>query len=164
MIASSAVDKERVLGADWKDEKEFITVGLKHVKLWTLNGRNLTAQKGVFGSTPIDSHLVVCYAFGKKVCISGDARGNLVTWSGRSATKSIKAHNGAIWALHTKKDKLFSGGLDGFIKVYNSKMEETENIDISKLTSFGPGVRSIDTNSKGVLLIGTKGGDVIYTY
>ena len=160
MIASSAVDKERILGADWKDEKEFITVGLKSVKVWTLNGRNLTAQKGVFGSCPVEAHLVVCYAFNKKMCVSGDAKGNLVTWAGRSAMKSIKAHNGGLWALHSKKDKLFTGGQDGFIKVFNSKMEETEKIDVSKFTSFNPGVRSIDTNSKGVLLLGCKGGDV----
>jgi len=161
MIASSAVDKARVLGADWKDEIEFITVGLKHIKLWTLNGRNLTSQKGVYGSVPKEAHLVACYAFNKKTCVSGDAKGNLVTWSGRSATKAIKAHNGGLWALHSTKDKLFSGGQDGFIKVFNSKMEETEKIDMSKYTSFNPGVRAIDSNSKGVMLLGLKGGDVI---
>ncbi len=149
-----------MLGADWKNEKEFITVGLKMIKIWNLNGRNLSSQKGLLSDCPKEAHLVVCYAFDKKVCVSGDAKGNLVTWNGRTGTKPRKAHNGALWALHSKKDKLFSGGQDGFIKIFNSKLEETEKIDMSKYTSFNSGVRSIDTNNKGVFLIGCKGGDV----
>jgi hypothetical protein len=44
MITSSCIDRAKVNGVAWASEDEFTTVGNKHVKFWTLNGRNV---KGV---------------------------------------------------------------------------------------------------------------------
>ena len=41
MIASSKVDKSKVNGLVWKNEREFVTFGVKHFKHWELNGSNL---------------------------------------------------------------------------------------------------------------------------
>lgn len=144
----------------FKNETEFITVGLKHIKFWNFKGRNLSAQKGVFGSVPSESLLTLCIAFENQIVFTGDAKGNIIQWMGRNASKSVKAHEGAAWTLMSKGDLLYSGGQDGLIKVFTNKMEVKDTIDISKLTSFNPGVRSIDINAKNEMVIGTKGGDV----
>jgi hypothetical protein len=49
MIASSPFDKARFSAAAFKSEQEFVVVGLKTVKFWTLSGRNISYQKGTFG-------------------------------------------------------------------------------------------------------------------
>ena len=84
----------------------------------------------------------------------------MIIWAGRNANKSIKAHEGCVWSLISKGNNLYSGGQDGIIKIYSNKYEIKEVIDLKNLTSFNPGIRSLDLNDKNQLLIGTKGGDV----
>lgn len=50
MLANAKVDPDKVFDVCWKDETEFATVGMKHVKFFTLNGSNLTATKGTYGT------------------------------------------------------------------------------------------------------------------
>jgi hypothetical protein len=164
MVGSSPVDKARVMEGGYKTENEFTTIGLKHIKFWTINGRNITAQKGIFGSVPSESLICMVYAFDNKTLFTGDAKGNLIQWAGRNANKSVKAHEGAVWTLYSKANLLYSGGQDGVIKIYTNKMEIKETIDFTKMTPFNPGVRSIDMNKQNLMLVGTKGGDVKYYF
>lgn len=160
LIASSTVDKARVTDMAFKNDSEFVTIGLKHIKLWTLKGRSLTSQKGIFGSVTKDSLMSLAFAFQTKTLFTGDSKGNIILWTGRNATKSIKAHNGSTYCLYANKNFLYSGGQDGTIKIYNNKLEVKDTIDMAKMTSFNPGIRSMDMDSNNNLLIGLKGGDV----
>jgi WD40 repeat protein len=144
----------------FKNDNEFVTIGLKHIKFWTFKGRNLTSQKGIFGSVTIDSLICMAFAFKNQTLFTGDSKGNLIMWTGRNATKSIKSHNGSSYCLYYNNDLLYSGGQDGIIKVFNNKLEVNKTIDMAKITSFNPGVRSLDMNSGNNLLVGLKGGDV----
>lgn len=164
LLATSPVDKARVTDSGFKNNNEFVTIGLKHIKFWTLNGRNLTSSKGIFGTFAADSLICMTYAFDNNTLFTGDSKGNMTLWTGRNATKSIKAHNGSCFVLYHKNNVLYSGGQDGIIKVYNNKLELKENYDMTKMTPFNPGVRSIDINSKNNLLIGLKGGDVKFYF
>jgi len=40
------VCKAKVNGAAWKNEDEFVTVGMKHVKFWKMSGRNVSGKMG----------------------------------------------------------------------------------------------------------------------
>ncbi len=144
----------------FKSNNEFVTIGLKHLKIWSLNGRNLTSAKGIFGSIPVDSLICMTFAFDNKTLFSGDSKGNMILWTGRNATKSIKAHNGSCFALYSKNNMLYSGGQDGLIKIFNNKLELKDSIDMTKMTSFNPGIRSLDMSSSNSILVGLKGGDV----
>ena len=46
MITTSTIDKAKVNCVAWKSETEFCTVGNKHIKFWTLNGRNVSGKMG----------------------------------------------------------------------------------------------------------------------
>jgi len=50
MIANAKVDPDKVFDVCWKDETEFATVGMKHVKFFTLNGATLNGVKGTYGT------------------------------------------------------------------------------------------------------------------
>jgi len=161
LLATSPVDKARVTDLAFKTNNEFVSIGLKHLKIWTINGRNLNAAKGIFGSIPVDSLICMTFAFDSKTLFTGDSKGNLILWNGRNATRSIKAHNGSCFVLYHKNNMLYSGGQDGIIKIFNNKLDLKDNIDMTKMTSFNPGLRSIDINSSNSILVGLKGGDVI---
>jgi hypothetical protein len=144
----------------FKNDNEFVTIGLKHIKFWSLKGRNLTSQKGIFGNIPIDSLMSMTFAFETQTLFTGDSKGNIILWTGRNASKSIKSNNGSTYCLYYKKNLLYSGGQDGIIKIYNNKLEIKDIIDMSKMTSFNPGIRSLDMDNNNNILVGLKGGDV----
>jgi len=46
LVCTSKVDKSKVTCITWTSRNNFVTVGIKHIKFWTLNGRNIKAKKG----------------------------------------------------------------------------------------------------------------------
>ena len=59
---------------------------------------------------------------------------------------------------------MFSGGADGVIIAYdNSKLNEKYRIELKKITQSPTdcGIRAMDMNSKGEMVIGTKGGEIV---
>ena len=54
MVANSKVDKSKVNALAWKSNTEFMTCGAKHVKFWTVAGRNLNAKNGTLGGEKFD--------------------------------------------------------------------------------------------------------------
>lgn len=98
LLSKSAVDPDKVLDASWKDESEFATCGVKHVKFFTLNGINLTMSRGLYGAAGSVTPTICCkYAFNDKVLLTGGPSGDLHIWQGRTLSKSIKAHTEALW-------------------------------------------------------------------
>ncbi len=47
-LASLSADKDpnKVFGVSWKNESEFVTVGVKHIFFWKFDGAKLTKTKG----------------------------------------------------------------------------------------------------------------------
>ena len=164
IICSSPVDKARVTELAFSSENEFVTIGLKHIKFFSLNGRNISGKKGIFGS--VKQEALICLAYVGNVLLTGDAKGNLIIWNGRSATKSIKAHKGPTYVLYynagSKENVFYSGGADGIVNAYDIKYNLKFNIDTSKMSPFKLGIRSIDINNNiNCMLLATSGGDII---
>ena len=42
LVGSSKTGRGKINGLAWKNDSEFISVGDRHVKFWTLNGRNMS--------------------------------------------------------------------------------------------------------------------------
>ena len=97
MLASAKNSGDKVMDACWKDETEFVTCGLKHVKFFTLNGSNLTSALGTYGSVGPTPTTCVNYVLRDKRLMAGSPQGNLLVFGGRTASKSHKAHTDAIW-------------------------------------------------------------------
>lgn len=92
------MDPDKVFAAEWKSETEFTTVGMKHVKFFTIQGSNITNDKGLYGSIGPTPMICLGYAFGGE-CFTGTPKGDLIKWNGRSAGKSYKSHTDALWAI-----------------------------------------------------------------
>ena len=56
-------------------------------------------QRGLFGKKASAQAILCAKAFGE-VVVSGAASGHLYVWEGRNCIRAVKAHSGAITALH----------------------------------------------------------------
>ena len=86
----------------------------------------------------------------------------MIFWNGRNASKNIKLAESPISVLFYKNGNLYAGSQNGNIKILNDKYEQVNLIEVSKLTTFTPGIRAIDVDENENVLIGTKGCEVIF--
>ena len=164
LIVKTPVDKAKVLDAVWLNNEEFVTVGPKHIKFFALKGRTINGKRGVFGKIALEPLVCACVSFENNTLVTGTSKGNLIVWTGGNATLVKELCKGPVYCLYSKNNLLYAAGFDGVIRIFtNSKLVEKveSKIDITQMTRCDPGIRSIDMNEKGALLIGTKGGDII---
>ena len=165
LLCTSNVDKAKVTGAAWSPvaPNDFVTVGAKIIKFWTLNGRSVSSKIGKMDANDkLIPFTCVTYAF-KGIVVTGSGSGDIALWNGGSAGKKIKAHQGEVGSLMSVGDVLYSGGGDGKVILWENKGGLTQKavvLEVSTLTKYNPGVRSIDINDKGEYLIGTRGSEL----
>ena len=165
LISCINVDGARVLDATWLNENWFVSVGPKHIRFFQIKGRDIPSNKGIFGNIKVEGLSCVCAAFNK--IYTGTIKGNLITWNGNKAQSCINiCKNGSVFCLyHNKKENcLFAGGYDGVIIAYdNAKLNIKYKLDIQKITQAQTdcGIRAIDVNDSGFMLVGTRGGDIV---
>lgn len=159
LLASAKTDPAKVFAAEWKNETEFATVGLKHVKFFALKGANLNGTKGLFKSVPATAICCCHYAYGDKF-LTGTPTGMLISWAGNSAAKEHKGHTDALWAIKGIPDGILTGANDGKLILWDKAL--TKQKVVASLDSFSggipAGVRSMDFDEKtGNILVGTRG-------
>ena len=122
MLCNSKVDPDKVFDAVWKDETEFATCGMKHVKFFTIQGKNLQANKGLYGQIGATATISCQYVLGGKVFLTGTPKGDLLQWNGRNVGKAIKGHTDALWAIQSvlKDTMVVTGGNDAKIIFWDS--------------------------------------------
>jgi len=49
IVANTKVDRAKITSMCWKSQTEFMSCGMKHVKFYALNGRNLKIINGTLG-------------------------------------------------------------------------------------------------------------------
>jgi len=163
LLASAKTDPAKVFAAEWKNNTEFVTVGLKHVKFFTLNGSNLSGKKGLFKA--VASSAICCCHFTKDgKLLTGTPKGMLLTWSGQSASKEHKGHTDALWAIKSVSDGILTGANDGKILLWDASLSSQKALfSLDKFSGGIPaGVRSLDYNpDTKCVLVGTRGSQII---
>ena len=96
--------------------------------------------------------------------VTGSRNGNIFLWTGESAGKTIKAHNGEVSILYPHKQTLFSGGEDGVVVLWSfgqGVLTKTLQVaDLSTVSRYRPGIRTFDLKSDGTVLLGTRGSEL----
>ncbi len=92
---------------------------VRHVKFWTINGRNLETKNGLFGAGNFQPQLCCIYTNEGKA-LSGGIDGNLYLWTGNKASKAIAAHQGKVGSIILYQDSILTGGYDGLVLSWNA--------------------------------------------
>ncbi|KAJ8602363.1 hypothetical protein CTAYLR_004254 [Chrysophaeum taylorii] len=116
-------------------------------------------RRGAFGRRA-RRQPTLCVARCGDVTLSGQASGHLYVWHGRNCVQSIKAHRGALNAIHVNIHGVVSGGKDGKVRQWSHALEPGATFDI---TDFGskPTIRSVCRSQDGTkVLVGTGGNEI----
>jgi len=141
LLAESEGDTARILDVqfnmanDADGNADFITCGVKHIKFWTLEGRNLTSKKGLIGDLGTRQPYLAVTSTAEYVvlgCQSGELY--LFKSANQKLVKVIAAHQEAIFGLTSgPANTLFTGGKDGYVSRWDlSTMKKTGSINLNK--------------------------------
>lgn len=160
LILSTKGDRENILNVGFVSENEFITVGIKHYKLWTLTGTKLTGKKGVFNKN--DNVLLSLTIVENKV-YTGTSAGTVVKWNLLESEAGVQVHAGSVDSLWSNKEFIVTGGKDGFVFVFDHSLAKVQSFDFNDkvFKSVSPYIRSAclnEDNSK--LVVGTFGSEI----
>jgi len=108
---------------------------------------------------------IVCAAYLNNTLICGSYNGNLILFAGTSVTKNLKGHSGtvnSIWVRENNKGFLTAGN-DSMIFYWDAKFNIVGKVNIieKNINSLNPRIRSLCEDENGVLLIGTRAGEII---
>ncbi|XP_065657214.1 echinoderm microtubule-associated protein-like 6 [Hydra vulgaris] len=175
-LATTRGHKDVIYNLEWNpyEVNKFASVGVKHIKFWTIVDRKIEKRTTNCGKPgELTDMLCICHSPQEDLCYTGAASGEIYVWQGSTYRKAIPAHKGpvyAIFAILQSKDKGFvSGGKDGVVVVWDEMFSQALRAFKIETSQFPPGtillrdcpeVRSIHTD-EGNILVGTGSDEII---
>ncbi|XP_036887500.1 echinoderm microtubule-associated protein-like 5 isoform X3 [Sturnira hondurensis] len=171
-IASKAGHNQRIFVAEFRpdSDSQFVSVGVKHVKFWTLAGRALLSKKGLL-STLGDARMqtMLAVAFGaSNLTFTGAVSGDVCVWKEHVLCRVVaRAHTGPVFAMYTtlRDGLIVTGGKErpskegGAVKLWDQELRRCRafRLETGQVTDC---VRSV-CRGKGKILVGTKNAEII---
>lgn len=120
LLASANGDSNRILhlvpntteSADPK--KNFISIGVSHIKFWTKTKEQLTGKKAIGGN--ISKQTMLSVTCTPKLVVVGNVSGQIYLFSEGTLVKTIRVHDEFVGALACEGTTLYTGGRDGFLR------------------------------------------------
>ncbi|XP_069350552.1 echinoderm microtubule-associated protein-like 6 isoform X1 [Eulemur rufifrons] len=151
---------------------KLVTVGIKHIKFWQQAGGGFTSKRGTFGSVgKLETMMCVSYGRMEDLVFSGAATGDIFIWKDILLLKTVKAHDGPVFAMYALDKGFVTGGKDGIVELWDDMFErclKTYAIKRAALSTSSkglllednPSIRAI-TLGHGHILVGTKNGEIL---
>ncbi|KAK1905067.1 Echinoderm microtubule-associated protein-like 6 [Dissostichus eleginoides] len=125
---------------------KLVTVGIKHIQFWQHAGGGLTFKRGAFRAVARpETMMSVCYGRSEALVFSGGATGDVYIWKEALLLKTIKAHDGPVFAMFSLDKGFVTGAKDGVVELWDDMFERCLKTYAIKRASLSPG-------SKGLLL------------
>nr|XP_021519653.1 echinoderm microtubule-associated protein-like 5 isoform X4 [Meriones unguiculatus] len=164
-IASKAGHNQRIFVAEFRPDSDtqFVSVGIKHVKFWTLAGRALLSKKGLL-STLEDARMqtMLAVAFGAGKILVGTRNAEIIEVGEKNAACNILVNghvDGPIWGLatHPSRDFFLSAAEDGTVRLWDIADKKMLN-----KVNLGHAARTVCYSPEGdMVAIGMKNGEFI---
>uniref|UniRef100_A0A3P8UFH2 EMAP like 6 n=1 Tax=Cynoglossus semilaevis TaxID=244447 RepID=A0A3P8UFH2_CYNSE len=151
---------------------KLVTVGMKHIKFWQHSGGGLTFKRGIFGNLgKQETMMSACYGRSEDMVFSGATNGDVYIWRDTTLIKTIKAHDGPVFAMCSLDKGFVTGGKDGVVELWDDMFErclKTYAIKRAALSASSKGLLLEDNPSikaitlgHGHILLGTKNGEIL---
>ncbi|OXB75364.1 UNVERIFIED_CONTAM: hypothetical protein H355_009518, partial [Colinus virginianus] len=135
-VASRAGHNQRIFVAEFRPDSDtqFVSVGVKHVRFWTLAGRALLSKKGLLSSIE-DARMqtMLSVAFGaNNLTFTGTISGDVCVWKDHVLIRIVaKAHNGPVFTMYTtlRDGLIVTGGKErpskegGAVKLWDQELK-----------------------------------------
>jgi WD40 repeat protein len=122
LLGSEKGGRDVIIDMKWVDEDNFISIGVKHYKYWTVNGKSMKGKSGLFGK---NCNILCCLEVREGKAYVGASDGSLQIWSGNSCEKRIKAHDKkAIHAICLTRNVILTGSSDETVKLFTIDSHE----------------------------------------
>jgi hypothetical protein len=82
-LAKEKGGRKVILKVGWVSNEEFVTVGIRHFKHWTISGNRI---KGRDGNSPGN---LVSLAIGEGKVLTGASHGEIYSWKGNSGKVAV---------------------------------------------------------------------------
>uniref|UniRef100_H3AL06 EMAP like 5 n=1 Tax=Latimeria chalumnae TaxID=7897 RepID=H3AL06_LATCH len=171
-IASRAAHSQRIFVVEFRPDSDtqFVTVGVKHVRFWTLAGRALLSKKGILSSIE-DARMqtMLSVAFGaNSLTFTGTISGDVCVWKEHFLVRIVaKAHNGPVFTMYTtlRDGLIVTGGKErpskegGAVKLWDQELKRCRafKLETGQVTDC---VRTV-CRGKGKILVGTRNAEII---
>jgi len=160
-------DKIRFVHFTGLDDFDLVSGGDRHVKFFTLCGKNLKSKKGIFGTKGKIQTILCAATVGGKV-VTGARDGSLYSWEGRQVSSKTSAHESSVNAMFVTatsygQDQLITGGKDGQVRIWSSELEPTKTFDLKDLgtAAISTSIRSVCVDVDNTrILVGTYGSEI----
>jgi WD40 repeat protein/Ca2+-binding EF-hand superfamily protein len=153
-------DTANIVACEFINDKEFVTVGLKHYKLWKA-GSPLTATKGNLSGG--DDKLTSCKRY-KTSILCGTVSGDLQVWNGTSRAKSVKVHKTSLDAICVLASNfIITAGKDYKLNILDDKFTLIQCWDMSELLQQGMNnqIRAVTMNpAENEMYVGTYASEI----
>lgn len=175
-LASTRGHKDVIYNLEWNpyDVNKLVSVGVKHIKFWSLNGNKIEKRTTTFGKAgELTDMLCICHSQREDLCYTGAASGEVYVWQGSTYRKAIPAHKGPVYAmfaiLQSQEKGFVTGGKDGVVVIWGEsfsqplrafKIETSQFPTGTILLNDCPAIRSIHTD-EGNVLVGTGNDEII---
>jgi len=170
-LASARGHRDQIFSVKWRPlvKDSAVTVGVRHIKFWDQVGSGFIAKRGVFGKAgKLDTMLSI--EFGSRGEIyTGAQNGKVYVWDDKKLVRTIKLHDGPIFAMYQVRDRFVSGGKDGTVKLWSEGFESCEKeypiqseyfVDKAVLKKNSPSVRALAVTEEGEIVVGTANGEL----
>nr|XP_026693817.1 echinoderm microtubule-associated protein-like 2 isoform X4 [Ciona intestinalis] len=161
-ITEAKSSKDQVLLCEFNPQIQgsIVSCGKNHINFWSLEGGQLVKKQGLFERHEKPKY-ILCLGFtANGDVISGDSSGNVQVWTkGRKIAQILEsAHDGPVFCICAIRDGFITGGKDGGIKKWS---ENLQTVKQTQLPEESGSVRTIASNDKGQLLVGTKKNSIL---
>ncbi|KAK1798480.1 hypothetical protein P4O66_006772, partial [Electrophorus voltai] len=124
---------------------KLLTVGFKHIKFWQHTGGGLTFKRGIFGNLgKQETMMSACYGRSEDLVFSGAMTGDVYIWKDTSLMKTIKAHDGPVFAMCSLDKGFVTGGKDGIVELWDEMFERRLKTYAIKRAALSPSSKGVD--------------------
>uniref|UniRef100_A0A6Q2WWN9 EMAP like 5 n=1 Tax=Esox lucius TaxID=8010 RepID=A0A6Q2WWN9_ESOLU len=171
-VASRAGHTQRIFVAEFRPDSDtqFVSVGIKHVRFWTLAGLALLSKKGMMSCIE-DARMqtMLSVAFGaNNLTFTGTISGDVCVWKEHILVRIVaKAHTGPVFTMYTtlRDGLIVTGGKErpskegGALKLWDQELKRCRafRLETGQIIDC---VRSV-CRGKGKILVGTRNAEII---